>query len=207
MCATPLREGGVPPQLSERDSILLTNSTFHELSWQHRPARNPRRVSRMLRQPRRTLVLGNLLRSAGRPRSTAQAWQRVVHYPQSTIFEAVARVGDYSLFLPWCMSSRVLTRTEGAAGSETLTTEMGVGFDSGPVPLRSTFRSTVTLEPLTRVRAVSESNAFIDHLIFSWEFAPIGERSTRLDLQLEVGLKSPEHALLWEFAQASDDPL
>jgi len=163
-------------------------------------------VSRMLRQPRRTLVLGNLLRSAGRPRSTAQAWQRVVHYPQSTIFEAVARVGDYSLFLPWCMSSRVLTRTEGAAGSETLTTEMGVGFDSGPVPLRSTFRSTVTLEPLTRVRAVSESNAFIDHLIFSWEFAPIGERSTRLDLQLEVGLKSPEHALLWEFAQASDDP-
>eukprot|EP00900_Chrysochromulina_parva_P014143 jgi/Chrpa1/2272/Chrysochromulina_OHIO_Genome00005671-RA len=69
---------------------------------------------------------------------------------------------------------------------------MGVGFDSGPVPLRSTFRSTVTLEPLTRVRAVSESNAFIDHLIFSWEFAPIGERSTRLDLQLE---------LLCEFAQ------
>lgn len=194
------------PHLSVRDAILLTNSTFHELSWQASTARNPRRVSRMLRQPRRTLVLGNLLRSAGRPRSTAQAWQRVVHYPQSTIFEAVARVGDYSLFLPWCMSSRVLTRTEGAAGSETLTTEMGVGFDSGPVPLRSTFRSTVTLEPLTRVRAVSESNAFIDHLIFSWEFAPIGERSTRLDLQLEVGLKSPEHALLWEFAQASDDP-
>ena len=173
-------------------------------STHHARTRNLGRM--LLRQPRRTLVLGNLLRSAGRPRSTAQAWQRVVHYPQSTIFEAVARVGDYSLFLPWCMSSRVLTRTEGAAGSETLTTEMGVGFDSGPVPLRSTFRSTVTLEPLTRVRAVSESNAFIDHLIFSWEFAPIGERSTRLDLQLEVGLKSPEHALLWEFAQASDDP-
>ena len=151
---------------------------------------------------RRHLVLGNIFGKLGnKPSGQAQKWQRVVHYPRSTIYEAVSSVGDYSKFLPWCISSRVLSRELDVTGAGTLTTEMGVGFDSGPMPMRSTFRSTVTLEPLTRVHAVSEPNEFIDSLVFSWEFAPIGERSTKLDLQLEFRLKSGEHALLWELAQ------
>ena len=153
---------------------------------------------------RRQLVIGSLLQNMakqGSGKGHAQRWQRVVHYPCNTIFQAISRVGAYSEFLPWCVSSRVLQQELDGDGAGTLRTEMGVGFDSGPVPLRSTFSSTVTIEPLSRVHAVSEPNEFIDHLVFSWKFASLGERSTRLDLELEFGLKSAEHQLLWEFAQ------
>jgi ribosome-associated toxin RatA of RatAB toxin-antitoxin module len=107
-------------------------------------------------------------------------WQRVVQHPQTTIYGVVADVESYSEFLPWCMSSQVRERGRDAEGHETLKTEIGVGFSA----ISSQFRSEVTLAPFTRVHAVSESNEFINHLSFTWEFAPLGERACRLDLIL-----------------------
>ena len=92
-------------------------------------------------------------------------------------------------------------RETDANGAGKLYTEIGVGFEAGAMPLRSSFHSVVTLDPLHRVHAVSEPNKYIEHLSFTWDFAPLGERSCRLDLQLEFALRSPEHALIWEFAQ------
>ena len=113
----------------------------------------------------------------------------------------VAKVDQYSTFLPWCKSSRVLSHTLDGSGAGELQTEIGVGFDSGLATLQSTFSSLVTVDPLKRVRAVSDPNEFIEHLSFTWDFAPLGDRSCRIDVQLELELKSAEHALIWEFAQ------
>jgi coenzyme Q-binding protein COQ10 len=140
--------------------------------------------------------LGKLLNAQSQQRRT-QRWQRVVQHPVGTIYRAISEVDAYAEFLPWCLSSRVHQRTRGADGEHALTTEIAVGFEL----LRSSFRSEVVLTPGRRVHAVSEPNEFIDHLSFTWEFAPIGDRACRLDLILELGLKSAEHMLLWELAQ------
>jgi coenzyme Q-binding protein COQ10 len=106
--------------------------------------------------------------------------QKVVRYPVSTIYNAVASVDEYSEFLPWCLSSRVLARKSNAASDdgsptpaeEKLKTEIEVGIAS----LSAQFGSTVTLLPNERVHAVSEPNKYLENLIFTWQFAPIGEQ-------------------------------
>lgn len=111
--------------------------------------------------------------------------QKVVRYPVATIYKAVAAIDEYSDFLPWCLSSRVLARNSNAAdssatpdqgsatqGEEKLTTEIEVGIAS----LSAQFGSTVTLLPNERVHAVSEPNKYLENLVFTWQFAPIGEQ-------------------------------
>ena len=70
MCATPLREGGVHPHLSKRDAILLTNSTFHELSWQ---------ASTRAESASREQDVATTATHASAGKSAAQRWQAEEH--------------------------------------------------------------------------------------------------------------------------------
>eukprot|EP00967_Tisochrysis_lutea_P005793 scaffold6876_cov35-Tisochrysis_lutea.AAC.3 len=101
--------------------------------------------------------------------------QKVVRFPVSTIYGAVAAVDQYADFLPWCLSSRVIERRKGAMGKaeeQLLITEIEVGIAS----LSANFGSKVTLLPNERVHAVSEPNQYLDALSFTWNFSPIGEQ-------------------------------
>ena len=51
--------------------------------------------------------------------------------------------------------------------------------------------------PMARIRAESRPNEFIEHLVFTWDFRPVGERTCRLDLTLDFELRQPEHVLIW----------
>lgn len=138
------------------------------------------------------------LSSAQRQRSFQR--QQVVSYPQPIIFRAVAAVEEYEQFLPWCLSSEVLSRddvgTDNAA-TQSLSTEIRVGWQM----LQSTFRSTVSIEPQTCVHAISEPNEYLEALQFTWTFSPLGPRSCRLDLHLDFCLRNAEHVLMWDLAQ------
>jgi coenzyme Q-binding protein COQ10 len=142
--------------------------------------------------------LSNLLKTAEQRRRT-ESWQRVVQHPRATIFRVVADVGSYSEFLPWCIGSRVLERTVSADGAgEQLSTEISVGFEL----LQSSFFSSVTVSPDRGcVHAVSEPNDYMEHLSFTWQFAPVGETACRLDLELDFCLRQSEHVLMWDLAQ------
>lgn len=120
----------------------------------------------------------------------------------------MADIESYDLFLPWCLSSRVVETTVGKEGHETLKANIQVGFQmmrelarltSARTPAKacipmgilpfphdseSTFTSKVTLIPKERVLAVSHENEYLEDLTFSWDFAPIGTTACRLDLQL-----------------------
>ena len=50
---------------------------------------------------------------------------------------------------------------------------------------------------MARIRAESRPNEFIEHLVFTWDFRPVGERTCRLDLTLDFELRQPEHVLIW----------
>ncbi|KAL1500504.1 hypothetical protein AB1Y20_013161 [Prymnesium parvum] len=124
-------------------------------------------------------------------------WQRVVQFPVDTIYGVVADVESYSQFLPWCLSSRVVRRTEGVDGSESMEAHVRVGF----MLMQSQFSSTVTLSPRKRVVAVSRANEHLEELSFSWDFAPLGEEACRLDLKLDFCLRSPEHGQMWDLVR------
>lgn len=126
--------------------------------------------------------------------------QKVVRFPVSTIYGAVAAVDQYADFLPWCLSSRVIERRKGAMGKaeeQLLITEIEVGIAS----LSANFGSKVTLLPNERVHAVSEPNQYLDALSFTWNFSPIGEQACRIDLQLDFALRNAEHVMMWDVMQ------
>jgi len=114
-------------------------------------------------------ALGKVVDGSGAQRRT-QHWQRLVPHANATIYRAVADVGAYSEFLPWCLSSRVVAREIDGIGAGELKTEIRVGFTH----LQSQFTSTVILDPMRRIDAKSEANEFIEHLNFSWDFSPTG---------------------------------
>ena len=132
----------------------------------------------------------------------------------ATIFRAVAEVEEYSQFLPWCVSSRVLDKAvDDATGESNLLTEITVGYKS----MSSTLNSRVKVEPMSRVSSESDANEYIEHLSFTWDFRSVGEQTCRLDLMLGARpsrscrehrarvalLRSPPHASPLSSAQTS----
>src|SRR5947209_2391855 len=68
--------------------------------------------------------------------------RRVRHTP-GQMFDLVADVEKYPLFLPLCEALRVRSRTPGENGKETLIADMSVGYKA----IHETFTSKVTLHP------------------------------------------------------------
>merc|ERR1712087_748112 len=130
-------------------------------------------------------------------RSRSYKQQKIVTFPQQTIFDVVAAVEQYSEFLPWCLSSEVHSRAQGDDGVETLSTEVGVGFRL----LQSSFKSQVTLTPLMRISAISEPNHYLEALSFTWNFTPCGDRACRMDLELDFTLVNADHVIMWDVAK------
>ncbi len=119
--------------------------------------------------------------SSSTDRSRTFRSQKLIPFSTETIFNVVAAVDKYDHFLPWCLSSRVLSRRGAEESSnEELQTEIAVGFQM----LQARFRSVVEIEPHRRIHAVSEPNKHLEHLSFTWDFEPFSETSCRLDLRL-----------------------
>ena len=134
--------------------------------------------------------LGKILQNSSGETSLrrTQTWQRVVPHRTATIFSAVADVEKYASFLPWCLSSRVLERTQSEDSDETvLLTDITVGYQT----LKSTLNSRVEIKPMTRVHSTSEANEYLEHLSFTWDFRPIGEQTCRLDMTLGACTRTP----------------
>jgi coenzyme Q-binding protein COQ10 len=67
--------------------------------------------------------------------------RRVKHTPEE-MFDLVADVGKYPLFLPLCEGLKVRSHTKGKDGRETLIADMSVGYKA----IHETFTSKVTLD-------------------------------------------------------------
>ena len=65
------------------------------------------------------------------------AERKLLPYRPEQLFDLVADVGEYPKFLPWCVGSRILSRSEGE-----LTADLTIGFKM----FRESFRSHVLLE-------------------------------------------------------------
>jgi coenzyme Q-binding protein COQ10 len=90
------------------------------------------------------------------------AESQIVPYRPDQLFDLVADVGKYPLFLPWCVAARVRSRS----GDE-LVADLTIGFG----PFRESFTSRVTLDRPQRVKVRYENGPF-RYLNNQWEFSP-----------------------------------
>lgn len=107
------------------------------------------------------------------------AEHRVVPYQPEQMFELVADVGKYPQFLPWCVGSKVKSRT-----SEEEVADLTIGFG----PFRESFTSRVILQRPNQVRVRYENGPF-RYLNNQWKFTP-DPKGCRVDFFVEFEFRS-----------------
>lgn len=107
--------------------------------------------------------------------------QRVLPYSPERLFDLVADVGEYPDFLPWCVASRILSRSE-----TDLRAELAIGFKG----IRERFISQVALDrPNLRIDVTYEDGPF-KFLENHWKFEDRGEAGCQLDFYVDFEFKS-----------------
>jgi coenzyme Q-binding protein COQ10 len=87
------------------------------------------------------------------------------------MFDLVADVERYPLFLPLCEGLKVRTRVPGEGGRETLIADMSVGYKA----IHETFTSKVTLDRAALKIAVAYLDGPFRSLDNLWSFKPNGD--------------------------------
>ncbi|XP_054851424.1 coenzyme Q-binding protein COQ10 homolog B, mitochondrial-like [Eublepharis macularius] len=84
-------------------------------------------------------------------------------YSIRQMYDVVADIASYRLFVPWCTGSHILSRR-----NEFSQAELEVGFP----PIVERYISEISLVPYRQIRAVSKDGRLFQHLETSWQFRP-----------------------------------
>ena len=109
---------------------------------------------------------------------TTHAEARIVPYSAELMFQVVADVEKYPVFLPWVVALRILAR-EQVNNREELRAEMVVGFGA----LREKYISQVILDREARTIDVSQASGPFKQLENHWRFTPLAD-GCRVDFSL-----------------------
>jgi coenzyme Q-binding protein COQ10 len=120
--------------------------------------------------------------------------QATLAYGADELFEVVADVKDYPLFVPWCSGARIQREDQ-----REIIAELVIGFG----PFQESFTSQVTLDRPRQVLVRSVEGP-LEHLTNIWTFTPAGEQ-TRIDLVVDFQFKSHllDHVANGMFHEAS----
>lgn len=115
-------------------------------------------------------------------------------YSQKELYEVVADVQSYHLFVPFCTQSRILSRrTQERDGKQVLL--MDAELTAGFMSFSESYVSKVTCLPFESVQAVaSSSTPLFKTLDTTWRFRPAGHESTLVMLDLTYAFQNPLHA-------------
>jgi len=105
--------------------------------------------------------------------------QATLAYGADELFEVVADVKDYPLFVPWCCGAHIDREDQ-----REIIAKLVIGFG----PFQESFTSQVTLDRPRQVLVRSVEGP-LEHLTNSWIFTPVGEK-TRIDLVVDFQFKS-----------------
>ena len=105
--------------------------------------------------------------------------QATLAYSADELFEVVANVKDYPLFVPWCNGAHILREDQ-----REVIADLVIGFG----PFQESFTSQVTLDRPRHllVRAIAGP---LEHLTNSWTFTPIDD-ATHVDFIIDFQFKS-----------------
>ncbi|KAG8446627.1 hypothetical protein GDO86_014181 [Hymenochirus boettgeri] len=88
---------------------------------------------------------------------------KVLGFSIEQMYEVVANVENYKIFVPWCNCSQVLSCKKGVTRAE-----LEVGFP----PIVERYVSEIYVIPLHQVRAVCRDGKLFSHLETVWRFGP-----------------------------------
>jgi coenzyme Q-binding protein COQ10 len=114
--------------------------------------------------------------------------QALVPFTPEQMYAVVEDVESYCRFLPWCKSSRVLSRTP----QETI-----ASLDLSTGPLHTKFTTRNRLHPPGRIELELVEGPFRE-LHGEWTFAPIADRGSRVRLRLRFAFANALNALVLE---------
>ena len=117
---------------------------------------------------------------------------RRVRHSAGDMFDLVADMEQYPEFVPLCQSMRVLRRTPGAEGIETVVADMTVAYKL----IRETFTSRVTLDRPNLQILVEYLNGPFSRMENRWDFHPLGERACEIEFFISYEFKSRVFAML-----------
>ena len=112
--------------------------------------------------------------------------KRRVRHAADEMFDLVADMERYPEFVPLCQSMRVLRRTAGAEGIETVVADMTVAYKL----VRETFTSRVTLDHPNLQILVEYLEGPFSHLENRWTFRPTGEDSCEVEFYIDYEFRS-----------------
>jgi ribosome-associated toxin RatA of RatAB toxin-antitoxin module len=105
----------------------------------------------------------------------------LVKVPASMLYEIVTGVDDYPDFLPWCKSTRSLSRTEDEQCAEIEVSKAGV---------TQSFSTCNRLFPYHRVEIRLRQGPF-NKLEGTWEFTELSSDACKVSLMLEFDFSNP----------------
>ncbi|MBL8631161.1 MAG: type II toxin-antitoxin system RatA family toxin [Rhodospirillaceae bacterium] len=110
---------------------------------------------------------------------------RLLPYAPAQVFDLVADVEKYPVFLPWCVACRIKHRETPAR----FTADMAIGFKM----VREKFTSRVTMERPDKITVEYLDGPF-QYLVNTWQFKPVtgqgGNPATELEFYLEFEFRS-----------------
>src|SRR5262245_41027805 len=117
--------------------------------------------------------------------------RRVMH-SASDMFDLVADVEQYPQFVPLCQSLKILRRTPGAEGIETIVANMTVAYKV----MRETFTSRVTLDRPNLDIEVDYLDWPVSRMENRWDFHPVAEQVCDIEFFIAYEFKSRVLAML-----------
>lgn len=103
------------------------------------------------------------------------------------LYPIVAKVEDYSQFLPLCTRSRVWNRSVGASGIEQFQAELTVEYPK--LAINETFTSSVIADPVRLAVTASSRDRPVKHLDCSWILHPL-RGGTDIEMILDYAMAS-----------------
>jgi coenzyme Q-binding protein COQ10 len=119
---------------------------------------------------------------------TRHTEKKVVPFSAEDMFDLVADVETYPLFLPWCQGARIYDRKDNQ-----LKADLTVGFSS----VSDRFTSLVNLERPKRI-TVNYGGGPLRFLKNEWRFQDMGSGCCEIDFFVDFKLRSPILALMMD---------
>lgn len=112
---------------------------------------------------------------------------RWMPFEPQQLFGIVARVEDYSQFVPLCSRSRVWNRTSSANGVETFQAELTIEYPK--LAIHETFTSGVVADPYKLTLIAASRDRPVKHLDCSWILHP-AKGGTDIEMVLDYVMAS-----------------